>query len=78
MKQQLINFYLCVKHLGLIDGYRYWKINKYYQTRPKEYAEFLFESKKRAILMKDKALIEWIEICEKHFDNWKKSGQINQ
>jgi len=67
----------CIKHLGLINGWHYYKINRYFQNRPKEYAEFLFEAKKRAILTKDKELMGWIDICQKHLDEWNKKRKIN-
>ncbi len=74
--QSLKDLFLCVKHLGLINGWYYYKINRYFQNRPKEYAEFLFEAKKRAILMRDYAMIEWIELCEKILDDWNKKRKI--
>lgn len=64
------NLLTCIKHLGLKNGFGYWKINRYFRSRPKEYAEFLFEAKKRAILMKDKALIDWLDLCQKNLDEW--------
>ncbi len=75
--QSLKNLFLCVKHLGLINGWRYYKINRYFSSRPKEYAEFLFEAKKRAGLTKDKELMGWIDICQKHLDEWNKKRKIN-
>lgn len=60
----------CIKHLGFRDGWGYYKINRSFQDRPKQYAEFLFEAKKRAILMRDYAMIDWIELCEKSLDEW--------
>jgi hypothetical protein len=70
------NLLTCIKHLGFRDGWRYYKINRCFQSRPKEYAEFLFEAKKRAILMRDYAMIEWIELCEKSLDEWNKARKI--
>jgi uncharacterized membrane protein YjgN (DUF898 family) len=74
--QSLINLFLSIKSLGLTNGWAYWKINRYYSSRPKEYAEFLFEAKKRAILTKDEALMGWIDLCQKHLDEWNNSRKL--
>jgi hypothetical protein len=74
--QSLKNLFRCIKHLGLVRGFDYWQINRYYSSRPKEYAEFLFEVKKRAILTKDEALIGWIDMCQKHLDNWNNKRKL--
>lgn len=74
--QSLINLILCVKHLGLVKGFDYWQINRCLISRPKEYAEFLFQAKKQAILTNDKALMGWIDICQKHLDSWNNSRKL--
>jgi len=74
--QSLKTLLHCIRHLGLTNGYHYWQINKYYSNHPKEYAEFLFEAKKRAILIKDKALIDWFDLCQKTLDEWNKKRKL--
>ncbi len=74
--QSLKTLLHCIRHLGLTNGWHYWQINKYYSNRPKQYAEFLFEAKKRAILMKDKALIDWFDLCQKTLDDWNKARKL--
>lgn len=74
--QSIKSLFHCINHLGLTNGYHYWQINRYYSTRPKEYAEFLFEAKKQAILRKDAVLIDWYDLCQKTLDEWNVSRKL--
>lgn len=74
--QSLINLFICIKHLGLAKGCDYWQINRYFAAHPKQYAEFLFEAKKRAILTKDFALIDWLDLCQKSLDSWNNKRKL--
>ena len=74
--QSLINLFLCIKHLGFVKGFDYWQINRYFRSRPKEYAEFLFQAKKQAILTNDETLMGWIDTCQKHLDEWNNKRKL--
>jgi hypothetical protein len=71
--QLLVNLILCIWHLGFQNGWRYWKINKYFSSRTKEYQEFLNDTRKIATLTLDNDLMKWTTICQQHLD-----GQNNQ
>lgn len=65
-----MNLLLSIYHLGLINGYRYWRLNRYYSKHPDELKEFIEICRQRAVLEPHFPWAEFASQCEKSLNNY--------
>jgi len=66
-----MNLLLAIYHLGLKNGYRYWKISRYYSKHPDELEEFIKTMFHMAILEPHEPWLDFAKQCQKSLDKYK-------
>jgi len=67
-----MNLLLSIYHLGLVNGYKYWSLNRYYSKHPEDLQDFINICRQKAILEPHFPWEEFANQCQKSLDAWKK------
>ncbi len=60
----------CIYHLGLIKGFKYWRMNKYYANNP-EYLPILINEMRKLGREENPFWNEAADDCQKSLNEWK-------
>ena len=58
-------------HLGLINGCKYWQLNRHYSKYPEDLQKFIDICRQKAILEPYMPWEEFANTCQKSLDNYK-------
>lgn len=66
-----VNLLLSIYHLGLTNGFRYWKLNRYYSKHPDELEGFIKTMFHMAVLEPHEPWLDFAKHCQKSLDKHK-------
>lgn len=72
-----MNLLLSIYHLGLINGYKYWKLNRYYSNHPDELQKFIETCRQKAILDPHFPWADFANQCQKSLNKYKNNLRRN-
>lgn len=65
-----MNLLSSIWHLGLVNGYKYWKLNCHYSRHPEDLKKFIDICRQKAILEPHYPWAEFANQCEKSLENY--------
>lgn len=66
-----MNLALAIYHLGLVNGLKYWQLNRHYSKYPEDLQKFIETCRQKAILEPYMPWDDFANQCQKSLDKYK-------